>query len=273
MKKIFKTKKRKNFKILFFLVFLFFSAYVSNYLVNNIPKEYIIDNDIKHFNINIDKEKILLKMGLNYKKANKVIKKEQPVFNELEYDFPKIYIYNTHNREEYVGGTVVDASNKLKEELKKYNIDAIVETKDIVGEVKEKNLAYKDTYKITRELVNNKLNENIELYIDLHRDSVKKEFTTANVNEKSYAKLLFVVGGKHESYKDNYQVCDDINKHIKNNNNAFSRGILVRKSSSYNQDLSSKVILIELGSQENTMEEVNNTIEVLASALSNYISE
>ena len=168
---------------------------------------------------------------------------------------------------------MIELTNKLKEELRNYNIDATVETKDIVGEVKAKNLAYKDTYKITRELVTSKMNENIVLYIDLHRDSVKREFTTAQVDDKSYAKMLFVVGGKHDTYKENYQVCDEINKYIKNNNNAFSRGILVRKNSSYNQDLASNIILIELGSQDNTIEEVNNTIGVLANALSSYINE
>ena len=117
------------------------------------------------------------------------------------------------------------------------------------------------------------MNVNIVLYIDLHRDSVKREFTTVQVDDKSYAKMLFVVGGKHDTYKENYQVCDEINKYVKNNNNAFSRGILVRKSSSYNQDLASNIILIELGSQDNTIEEVNNTIGVLANALSSYINE
>ena len=273
MKRVFKTKRKRNYKIILFILTVLSSIFMANYMIKNTSNEFIIDGKLNHFNINIDKERILLKMGLNYKKANKIIKKEEPVFNELQYDFPKVYIYNTHNREEYNGGTVIDAANKLKEELRNFNIDAIVETKDIVGEVKAKNLAYKDTYKITRELVNSKLSENIVLYIDLHRDSVKREFTTAQVDGKSYAKMLFVVGAKHDTYKENYQVCDEINKYIKNNNNAFSRGILVRKSSSYNQDLASNVILIELGSQDNTIEEVNNSIGVLANALSSYINE
>ena len=273
MRKVFRTKRKRNYKIILFILVLVSTIFIANLMIKNTSKEYIIDGKLNHFKIDIDKEKILLKMGINYKKANKIIKKDEPVFNELQYDFPKVYIYNTHNREEYNGGSVVDAANKLKEELRNYNIDATVETKDIVGEVKAKNLAYKDTYKITRELVTSKMNENIVLYIDLHRDSVKREFTTAQVDNKSYAKMLFVVGGKHDTYKENYQVCDEINKYVKNDNNAFSRGILVRKSSSYNQDLASNIILIELGSQDNTIEEVNNTIGVLANALSSYINE
>ena len=85
--------------------------------------------------------------------------------------------------------------------------------------------------------------------------------------------MLFVVGGKHETYMENYNVCDNLNKFVKNINSSLSRGILVRKSSSYNQDLKSNVILIEMGSEKNTMEEVNNTISSLAEAISNYIKE
>lgn len=273
MKRIFKAKRTRKYKLLTFLIITVLSIFTSNKIINNLSKEYIISDRIEKFNIDIDKEKILLKMGLNYKKINKVKENDLNVFNELVYDNPKVYIYNTHNREAYDGGNVVDAANHLKEKLTKYNIDAIVETKDIVDEVKSNNLQYKDTYKITRELVNKHMNDDISLYIDLHRDSVNKSITTTEIDGKSYAKMLFVVGGKHENYMENYNVCDSLNKFVKNINSSLSRGILVRKSSSYNQDLKSNVILIEMGSEKNTMEEVNNTISSLAEAISNYIKE
>ena len=117
------------------------------------------------------------------------------------------------------------------------------------------------------------MNDDISLYIDLHRDSVNKSITTTEIDGKNYAKMLFVVGGKHETYMENYNVCDSLNKFVKNINSSLSRGILVRKSSSYNQDLKSNVILIEMGSEKNTMEAVNNTISSLAEAISNYIKE
>lgn len=273
MRRVFKTKKRFNFKIIFIVLVIILSFFASNYMINNISKEYMIDGSLKHFTINIDKEKLLLKMGLNYKKNNKYVKKEIPTFNELIFDNPKVLIYNTHNKETYDGFSVQEASHALKEELAKYNIDAVVDDTDNVDVVKKNNLAYKDTYKITRNLISNNLNDNYSLFIDLHRDSVKKELTTATIDEKNYAKLLFVVGGKHESYMENYKVCDELNKYIKNNNNQISRGILVRKSSSYNQDLKDNIVLIELGSEGNTKEEVINTIGVLASALKEYINE
>lgn len=273
MRRIFKAKRTRKYKLLIFLIITILSVFISNKVINGLSKEYIISGKLEKFNIDIDKEKFLLKMGLNYKKINKIKENDLNVFNELVYDNPKVYIYNTHNREEYDGGSVVDAAKYLKEELTKYNIDALVETKDIVGEVKSNNLQYKDTYKVTRELISKNIDDDISLYIDLHRDSVNKSVTTTEIDGKSYAKMLFVVGGKHETYMENYNVCDNLNKFVKNINSSLSRGILVRKSSSYNQDLKSNVILIEMGSEKNTMEEVNNTISFLAEAISNYIKE
>lgn len=273
MKKMFKSKKTRKYKFLIFVLGIFLSTFISNKIISNISKNYIISGKLEKFDINIDKEKMLLKLGLNYKKINKIKKNSSPVFNELIFDNPKIYVYNTHNKENYASGSVIDASIALKNKLESKNIDVIVEDKDIVSEVKKNNLQYKDTYKVTRDLLINKMSEEFSIYIDLHRDSVSKDATTTEIDGKSYAKILFVIGGKHESYMENYSVCDKLNKYIKNINNKLTRGILVRKSSSYNQDLASNIILIELGSENNTMEEVNNTIEVLSEAISYYVNE
>ena len=41
----------------------------------------------------------------------------------------------------------------------------------------------------------------------------------------------------------------------------------------FNQDLSSHAILLEVGGVDNTIEEVNNTLEVIANVLKEYIIE
>lgn len=273
MKKMFKSKKKKKYLFLIYIIIISLTIIISNKMINYVDKDYLFSEKFSNLNIDLDKENILLKMGLNYKKRNTINQKVNSVFNELIYDNPKIYLYNTHNYENYDGGTVVDAAKLLKEKLEDKNIDVMLEDTDIVGEVKKNNLQYKDTYKVTRELILKNMSDDISLYIDLHRDSVAKSATTTTINEKDYAKILFVVGSKHESYKENYDVCDNLNKYLKNIDNKLSRGILERKSSSYNQDLAGNVILIELGSENNTIEEVSNTIEVLSDALSNYLNE
>lgn len=41
----------------------------------------------------------------------------------------------------------------------------------------------------------------------------------------------------------------------------------------FNQDLSSHAILLEVGGVDNTIEEVNNTMQVIAEVLNEYINE
>ena len=41
----------------------------------------------------------------------------------------------------------------------------------------------------------------------------------------------------------------------------------------YNQDLNSNVILIEIGGHENNIDEVNNTLELVAISIKEYLDE
>lgn len=117
------------------------------------------------------------------------------------------------------------------------------------------------------------MRDEISLYIDLHRDSANHETSTTMIEDQGYARMMFVVGGKHEGYLANYRISEELNKMIKNINPLLSRGILLRKNSSFNQDLNNNIILIELGGPNNTKEEVSNSIRALALAISNYLNE
>lgn len=269
MRRHFKTRHRniKYFKVLLFGLLIYS---LSNYLFLSISHDFLfIENPI--YNFRIDRDKLLLKMGLNYKEKKKD-NKDNLVFNEIVIK-PKIYLYNTHQSEEYDGYTLLEASKLLKECLDANNIEVIMDDVNIEDIIHQNNLKYKDSYKITRSLIQKQDIDSIDLFIDLHRDSAKKKVTTATINGINYAKYMFVVGGSHEKYMDNYRLMDDLNKKIKNINPDLSRGIFLRKSSDYNQDISRNVILIELGGVENTKEEVNNSIKLLSEILTEYLNE
>ena len=57
----------------------------------------------------------------------------------------------------------------------------------------------------------------------------------------------------------------------------LSRGIYKKKGAGvngvYNQDFSPKTILIEVGGQDNTIDEVFNTCEAISTILTEYIKE
>ncbi|MDE5630798.1 MAG: stage II sporulation protein P, partial [Bacilli bacterium] len=149
----------------------------------------------------------------------------------------------------------------------------VVEDTNIKKALEAHNYNYNDSYKITRELLTKNINDKTILYIDLHRDSSSYDVSTVEVNGEKMARMMFVVGGKHETSTRNYQVSDELNKKLKNKNNKLSRGIYVRESSSYNQDLNSNVILIEVGGPHNSMEEVKRSLAVLADVIWEYVGD
>ena len=84
---------------------------------------------------------------------------------------------------------------------------------------------------------------------------------------------MFVLTTKHKNYKKNEKFVNNINNRINKKYKGLSRGIMKRDDVIFNQDLSSRAILIELGGVDNTLEEINNTLYVLAEILSEYIKE
>lgn len=274
MRKQFRSKKnrRRHF-------FLYILVIISVIIMDNMYLKYAtIDNvmditSIKRIKIDIDPKKVLMFLGLNHIGSEKESEKEKSVFKEYDYNRPTIYLYNTHQTEEYSDGDIYKASQYLKDKLLEYNIDTILESTNVADELKKNNWVYKDSYKVTRELLLKNINDNIALYIDLHRDSSSYQSSTVEIDSKKYAKVLFVIGGKHDTFESNYLVAENLNKLLKNFNNKISRGIFVRKSSSYNQDINSNCILIEIGGPHNSMEEVKNTIDILSEVLAQFIGE
>jgi len=283
MKKIFKSKHKTNInikKILLFLLISFFSAYFlskmelfKNEKVINILKNTSIN---KLNDINIDfKGEYLLNVGLS--SLNK-IKFSKTVFEEKkkeENNF-QIYIYNTHQTEEYrtienynLTPTVHTAAFILKDKLKEYNINAIVETSDIKEELNKNGYNYNQSYIVSENWLK-KLNRNdLDLYIDLHRDSINYNLSNVMVDGKDYAKIMFVVGTNYD-YEENMNVAKKIIEEIENINPKISRGVFTRYST-YNQDFNKNCVLIEVGGPESTYESISNSLGVLSEAINNYL--
>ena len=270
MKRKFKAKKKIKYKVLLIFIFIMIIVFFSLNVVKNIDPVFLMTENYKLFSIDLDRNQLLLKNGLNYNLKNEILK---PVFMQNSSYQKKVYIYNTHQTEEYVDYDVLSASKKLKENLGDYGIDAIVEETNITDEVKKKNYTYSQSYRVTKELIEKNMSDDISLYIDLHRDSSNKKVTTVTINDEEYAKLMFVVGGKHKTYMENYRVAEELNKMIKNINENISRGLLLRETSSYNQDISSNVILIELGGPYNKQDEIERSLKILAEAINYYLEE
>lgn len=287
MKKIFKSKtnNKNKLKTIFLLLFIsFFSAYFLSKLkiFNN---EKFIEllkktgmNEISATGINL-KGIYLINVGLstfdNIKFTKEVFMQEDIQKEELE---NKIYIYNTHQTEEYktienynLTPTVHTASYILKDMLSDYGIGAIVEDNDLKNDLNNMGYTYRQAYKVSRSWLENLNNPNLSLYIDLHRDSINYDLSNIMVDGKDYAKIMFVVGTNYD-YQENMNVANGLVQEIEKINKSISRGVFNRFSV-YNQDYNKNCVLIEVGGPESTYESVSNSLSVLALAINNYLGE
>ena len=298
MKK-FKTKNKfKWIKLIIFIliIYLSFSITLSLLLSKNITYEKYIkyllnegfNNQIKFVNndiLNI-KPMSLIENNLNIKLNNSINQIEYIELKNKNMDKPIIYIYNTHDSETYKSNYLNDyniipsvtlASNILQEYLEDLGINSIVETRKPSSILKEKNLAYNNSYIVSRELMQDAANNynSLKYFIDIHRDSSSYTKTTLEYDNKLYAKVEFIVGLEHDNYMDNLNMSEQLNKIIELKVNGISRGIYKKEGPGvngiYNQDFNKNTILIEAGGKDNSIEEVTNTMKVLSEAIFDYI--
>ena len=171
------------------------------------------------------------------------------------------------------------ASFILREKLYDLGHVSIVEENDINNFLLTNNWSYAYSYKVSKLLMEDakRNNPTLNFYIDLHRDSVNRKISTATINGKNYAKMMFLLGLENPNYKENYAVISRLEDMLKEKYPGISRGIYKKGGKGvngvYNQDFSKYTILVEVGGEENTIDEVLNSITALADVLNEYIRE
>ena len=206
--------------------------------------------------------------------------------NPTTIENPIIYLYNSHQLENYssenleiygITPNVLMASYLLRENLNKLDIPTIVEESNMSNILTKHGWNYSYSYQASRIVMEEKKNKysTLEYFIDIHRDSVSKNYSTATISDKNYAKVLFVIGADHDSWEKNYNLANTLNTLIEKNYSGLSRGVIkktgINVNGIYNQDISPNCILIEVGGVDNTIEEVNNTMLAIADILKKHI--
>lgn len=199
-----------------------------------------------------------------------------------------VYIYNTFQTDKYksnyfnsysVSSYVTQASFMLKEYLSSFNIGSIVEEESVVKVLKEQNIMYSNTYAASRILMEEASNNHpdLEMFFDLQVSDYEREATTVEIDGENYAKILFVVGTDNGTYLENQEFATELNGILESINPALSRGVSLRGGVGYqgiyNQDFSSKVLLIQVGGINNTIDEVNRSMKILAEVIATYKEE
>lgn len=243
------------------------------FMVENI---YIVDSTTEATEEELDGEK-LLRMDMS---------------TDISGDEPKILIYHTHASEAYKDSeegnwedTVVGVGEELKKILEqKYRIkvyhDETVYDK-INGEL-DRSKAY--TY--AGEAIEKILEENpsIEVVIDLHRDSVGANIhLVTEIDGKQTAKIMFFNGMSRTAKNGDIAYLYNENKQA---NLAFSLQLqldaakkypdftrrIYLKGYRYNLHLKPRSLLIEVGAENNTVDEAKNAMTPLAELLNDILS-
>lgn len=272
--------KNKILKItlIYLLIFSYYFIIKNSNFIENITKD--IEDKYSNKSINIEK----FKTEVVYKSLNKIIDIDDlKISKSISINSNnKVYIYNTHDTEKYnlpytsdysIIPDVTLASKILKEYLKNYNIDSYIETSSMKEYLSKNKLKYTDSYKASRYYLEKNLTKDYKLILDIHRDSLRHKYTLYEKDNKKYARILFIIGASNKDYKKNKLIADNLNTRLNNEYKGISRGVTLREDISYNQDLNNKIILIKIGGIDSTLEEVNNTMEVLAKIISDYIKE
>lgn len=296
MQKRFKTKKRKNHnftKTFLIIIIIFISFYLSYNIVYVSYLSKLSNKDIiNHIIANSKNQKSSNSIIEEYKNPHIILNNNFNIIEKPSIEVentnidPTVYIYSTHETESYqdkylevynIKPTVKTMSYILKDYLNDYGINTIIEDKSITKILKDNKWSYKYSYEASKIAIKDTINntKSLKLIIDLHRDSSSLSKTLLETNNTKYARILFVIGGENKNYQENLSIAESLKKLLEKEISGITRGIITKKGAGvngiYNQDLSNKSILIELGGQYNEIEELNNSLKVLSKVILKYL--
>ena len=121
----------------------------------------------------------------------------------------------------------------------------------------------------------------IDIIFDLHRDAVgttddsRVKFVT-EIDSKKAAQMMFVIGTNegglnHPSWQENLKFATGLQNVVCNMYPNLMRAVDLRKER-FNQHVTKNSIIVEVGSNGNTIEEAEYAVTLLAEALSKYIT-
>lgn len=190
---------------------------------------------------------------------------------------PRVLIYHTHATESYLPSSqgnyhVVQEENTVRDAG---NVLAGVLEENGIGVIHDKTLhdnpSYDASYSRSFETVKALLKKypTIECIIDLHRDATPAETAgpVQRVGGKNCAVYSYVLSNTTDTCDENRAFLGKLNAVAQKNYEGYTGNVLERPYW-YNQELSGKSILIEMGNNRNNIREVRRCAEIFGHILS-----
>ncbi|MCR4441330.1 MAG: stage II sporulation protein P [Peptococcaceae bacterium] len=190
---------------------------------------------------------------------------------------PMILIYNTHNAESYKptdgvsrlegkNGGVAAVSQILSRAIESKHAIKTVYC-EVIHDYPDWTKSYINSRRTAQQLL--KKYSKIQLVIDVHRDAglESRADTLARIGGKPCAKVMIVVGTEHPKWQENMAFAQKLEAKANELYPGLIKCIRVRKDRRYNQDLHSRALLFEVGSDLNTREDAVNSAALLADVI------
>lgn len=232
----------------------------------------------------VDKSTYITEEELNVEKMLNYDLRISNLEGEGETEEPKVLIYHTHSQEGYADSvpgdsstTVVGAGERLAQLLQEeYGIPVLHHTGEY--DVTSRDYAYANVEPWLKKILEE--NPSIEVVIDLHRDGVAADtHLLTEINGKKTAQFMFFNGLsrlkstgdieylKNENREGNLAFSFQLQMKCMQYYPGLARSIYL-KGYRYNMQYREKSLLVELGAQTNTVEEVWNALPPLAHVIS-----
>jgi stage II sporulation protein P len=223
---------------------------------------------------------------------------QSPLRTSLDMEQPVVLIYHTHTSEAYRPSkaynytptdvdrtidprySVVRVGKELQEVLQtQHNIKSVHIT--TFHDYPEYTPAYSRSLKSAREILARY--PSIKVVIDLHRDAFPmrnraeeqsaRALSSIKMGGKDIARLMLVWGPNAPNSGETRKFAELLKNKINEQGPGLCRKVLEKRSGQYNQQLSNYSVLIEVGSNANTMEEALASVPYLAKAVAEAIKE
>ena len=217
---------------------------------------------------------------------------EDPVTNP---ENKTVFIYQSHSWESFLPlledaeqpndaissderANVIGLGSRLAQNLMKEGIGVEHDQTNMTQKLRSKGWSSTQAYTLSGEIVEEAASaqeNDFVYYLDLHRDSARKEITTKIINGKSYARLYFVVGKENKHYQENLDFARQIHQELEKKYPGISRGVFLKSKSEgngvYNQDVSNKAMLVEIGGVDNNLDELERSVDAFSEVFSESI--
>ena len=203
---------------------------------------------------------------------------------------PRVAIYHTHTSEDYVpssGNThtygqeagIVAVGRVLAQKIEEHGIGVIHNTTIHDAHV------FREAYLRSGDTINSLLRENpkLDVILDIHRDAPSKDkaksrdLTTAEIDGQPAGRVYMIVGTDrlgltHPNWHQNHTFAQELQEQLEELFPGLSRGIKI-DTARFNQHLHPRLMLIEIGGEQNSLEEAKLGASCLADALAAWFEK